>query len=153
MANTYTQIYLQIVFTVRKRECLISETFRETLQKYMTGIIQARGHKLLSVYCMPDHVHLFIGYNPTCPLPDLIRDIKTASGNLINQKKWVGGKFYWQHGYGAFSYSISQIGNVCRYIENQPFHHQKKSFRAEYLEFLNKYQIAYEEKYLFEFFI
>ena len=135
MANTYTQIYLQIVFTVRNRECLIRETFRETLQKYMTGIIQNRGHKLLSIYCMPNHVHLFIGYNPSSLLPDLIRDVKTASGSLINHEKWLKDRFYWQEGYGAFSYSHSQIDNVVKYIMNQKEHHQEQTFKDEYIVF------------------
>jgi REP element-mobilizing transposase RayT len=124
MANTYTQIYLQVVFTVRNRECLISEIFRERLQKYMTGIIQQRGHKLLSIYCNPDHVHIFIGYNPSGLLPDLIRDLKTGSTSFINQERWFKTKFFWQEGYGAFSYSKSHISIVCKYIENQPIHHK-----------------------------
>lgn len=152
MANTYTQIYLQIVFTVRKRECLIKETYREKLQKYMTGIIQKRGHKVLSIYCNPDHVHIFIGYNPSCPLPDLIRDIKTASTGFINDMKFLNEKFNWQQGYGAFSYSRSHISSVCKYIENQPIHHKKQSFRDEYLDFLKKFNVEYDAKYLFDFF-
>lgn len=152
MAHTYTQLYLQIVFTVRNRECMIHEKNREMLQKYITGIIQKRGHKLLSIYCMPDHVHIFIGYNPSCALPDLVRDIKTGSGSYINQEKWIKGKFYWQEGYGAFSYSRSHISTVCKYIENQPRHHKKKTFREEYLDFLRKFDVDYDERYLFEFF-
>lgn len=152
MANTYTQIYLQIVFTVRHRECLIKEKNRIILQKYMTGIIQKRGHKLLSIYCNPDHVHIFIGYNPSNSLPDLVRDIKTASTSFINEHKWYSSKFYWQEGYGAFSYSKSQIGVVCSYIENQAKHHKKRSFKDEYLDFLKKFNVDYDEKYLFDFF-
>jgi REP element-mobilizing transposase RayT len=125
---------------------------REGLQRYMTGIIQKRGHKLLSVYCMPDHVHIFIGYNPTNPLPDLVRDIKTASTSFINQQRWHKTKFYWQEGYGSFSYSRSHISNVCKYIENQPVHHKKKTFREEYLEFLKKFNVGFDERFLFEFF-
>lgn len=152
MANTYTQIYLQIVFTLRNKECLIRENIRENLQRYMTGIIQKRGHKLLSIYCNPDHVHIFIGYNPTNSLPELVRDIKTGSTSFINEKKWYKTKFYWQEGYGAFSYSRSQISYVCKYIENQPLHHKKKSFREEYLEFLKRFDVDFDERYLFEFF-
>ncbi len=152
MANTYSQIFLQIVFTVRHRDCFIKEQYRIILQKYMTGIIQNRGHKLLSIYCNPDHVHIFIGYNPSNALPDLVRDIKTASTSFINEHKWNKFKFYWQEGYGAFSYSKSQIGNVCRYIENQADHHKKRSFKEEYLDFLKKFNVDYNEQYLFDFF-
>jgi len=118
----------------------------------MTGIIQNRGHKLLSIYCNPDHVHIFIGYNPSNALPDLVRDIKTVSTSFINEHKWNKFKFYWQEGYGAFSYSKSQIGNVCRYIENQADHHKKRSFKEEYLDFLKKFNVDYNEQYLFDFF-
>jgi REP element-mobilizing transposase RayT len=152
MPNTYTQIYLHIVFTVRNRDCKINELVRESLQKYITGIIQKRGHKLLSIYCMPDHSHIFIGYNPSCLLPDLIRDVKTGSTSFINQEKWFRTKFYWQEGYGAFSHSRSQISNVCKYIENQPIHHKKRSFKEEYLDFLKKFNVDFDERYLFDFF-
>ncbi|HOX79122.1 MAG TPA: IS200/IS605 family transposase [Bacteroidales bacterium] len=152
MPNTYTQIYFQIVFTVRDRDCMIREKNREMLQKYITGIIQKRGHKLLSIYCMPDHVHIFVGYNPSGLLPDLIRDVKTGSTIFINQERWFKTKFYWQEGYGAFSYSRSHISAVCKYIENQPIHHKKKTFRDEYLEFLRKFDVDFDERYLFEFF-
>jgi REP element-mobilizing transposase RayT len=131
---------------------MIKEKNRETLQKYITGIIQKRGHKLLSIYCMPDHIHVFIGYNPVSLLPDLVRDVKTGSTGFINQEKWFRTKFYWQEGYGAFSHSRSQISNVCKYIENQPSHHKKSSFQEEYLDFLKKFNVDFDERYLFDFF-
>jgi len=101
---------------------------------------------------MPNHVHIFIGYNPSVLLPDLIRDVKTGTTTFINQEKWFKTKFFWQEGYGAFSYSRSHISSVCKYIENQPLHHKKKTFRAEYLDFLKKFNVDYDERYLFDFF-
>lgn len=152
MPNTYTQIYIHIVFAVKKREYQIREQIREELQKYITGIIQNRKHKLLAIYCMPNHVHILIGYNPEQSLSDLVRDIKACSSKYINDKNLSKTKFNWQEGYGAFSYSKSQIDRVIKYINNQPRHHAKKSFREEYLEILRKFEIEYDEKYLFDWF-
>jgi REP element-mobilizing transposase RayT len=150
MPNTYTQIYIQIVFTVKGRENLISKNNREELQKYITGIVEARNTKLISIYCMPDHMHILIGFKPTTLLSDLVRDVKAGSSKFINDKKWVLGKFNWQEGFGAFSYSHSQLDNVIGYINNQEEHHKKKTFKEEYLEFLEKFHVSYDDKYLFE---
>jgi REP element-mobilizing transposase RayT len=150
MANTYSQIYIQIVFAVKGRENLIVENNRDELQKYISGIIQNRGQKLLSIFCMPNHTHILIGLKPSISVSDLVRDIKAGSSNFINEKKWVKGKFNWQEGFGAFSYSKSQIDNVINYILNQEEHHKKLSFKEEYLDFLKKFEVEYEEKYLFE---
>ena len=150
MANTYTQLYIHIVFTVWGRLNLIPKKHKEELHKYITGIIQKRKHKLLAINSMPDHVHIFIGYQPSQSLPDLVRDIKANSSKFINEKKWIAGKFAWQSGYGAFSYSKSHIKNVISYINNQELHHNKSSFKEEYLRLLNKFEVEYDEKYLFE---
>ena len=150
MANTYTQLYIHIVFTVWGRLNLIPKKHKEELHKYITGIIQKRKHKLLAINSMPDHVHIFIGYQPSQSLPDLVRDIKANSSKFINEKKWIPGKFAWQSGYGAFSYSKSHIKNVISYINNQELHHNKSSFKEEYLRLLNKFEVEYDEKYLFE---
>ena len=150
MPNTYSQIYIQIVFTVKGRENLIKNTNREELHKLITGIIKNRNQKLLSIFAMPDHVHLLIGMKPNISISDLVRDIKAGSSKFINDKKWINGKFNWQEGYGAFSYSKSQINNVINYILNQEEHHKKETFKEEYLGFLNKFEIDYDEKYLFE---
>jgi len=117
MPNTYTQIYIQIVFTVKGRQNLIKNKNREELHKYITGIVTNRGQKLISIFAMPDHVHLFVGIKPTISISDLVRDIKAASSKFINENHWIQGKFRWQEGFGAFSYSKSHIGNVVRYIE------------------------------------
>jgi putative transposase len=150
MANTYTQIYLQLVFAPKGRENIIPVTHKEELHKYTTGIIQNRKHKLLAINSMPDHTHIFIGYNPSQPLPDLLRDIKANSSKFINEKKWMGGKFQWQTGYGAFSYSHSQIDDVIKYINSQEAHHKKASFKEEYLTLLQKFDIEYDPQYLFD---
>ncbi len=150
MPNTYSQIYIQIVFTVKGRENLISKIHREELHKYITGIVQNRGQKLLSIFCMPDHVHLLVGIKPSIAISDLVRDIKAGSSNFINQQHWVKGKFNWQEGFGAFSYSKSQIESVIKYILSQEEHHKKTTFREEYFDFLEKFEIDYDEKYVFE---
>lgn len=150
MANSYSQLYVQLVFVVKHRQNLISESNREELQKYMTRIVQNRGHKLLAVYCMPNHTHLLVGLRPSQSVSDLVRDIKSSSSNFINEKKWGYGIFSWQEGFGAFSYAQGQIGNVIRYIENQEEHHKKKSFKEEYHEFLEEFKVEYKEEYLFE---
>jgi REP element-mobilizing transposase RayT len=150
MPNTYTQIYIQIVFAVKGRQNIIPNQHREELHKFMTGILQKRGQKMLSIFCMPDHAHLLIGLNPANSISDLVRDIKAGSSKFINDNNWVNGKFNWQEGYGAFSYSRSQIHQVIQYILNQENHHKKKTFKEEYFEFLEKFEIEFDEKYLFE---
>jgi putative transposase len=150
MANTFSQLYVQVVFAVKNIESLIHKNNREELQKYISGIIENRNAKLLAIYCMPNHTHILIGLKPSVLLSDLVRDIKAGSSKFINEKRWIKGKFNWQEGFGAFSYSHSQIGNVIRYINKQETHHQKKSFKVEYLDFLQKFEIDYDDKYLFE---
>jgi len=150
MANTYSQIYIQIVFAVKGRQNLIAKQNREELRKYITGIVQNRDQKMLSIFCMPDHTHLLIGLKPNVTISDLVRDIKTGSAQFINDNNWIRGKFQWQEGFGAFSYSKSQIDNVINYILNQEEHHKTRTFKEEYLDFLKKFDIEYNEKYLFE---
>ena len=150
MANTYTQIYLQLVFSPLGRENVIPKRHKEELHKYTTGIIQNRNHKLLAINYMPDHSHLFVGYNPIQSLPDLLRDIKACTSKFINENKWMPGIFQWQKGYGAFSYSRSQIDNVINYINQQEEHHRKSSFKEEYLKMLQKFDIDYDVRYLFD---
>lgn len=153
MANTYIQIYVQFIFAVQGRQNLIAPSNREVLQRYISGIIENSNQKLLAVYANPDHVHILVGFNSlNLKISDFVRDIKANSSRFINEQKWMGGKFNWQEGYGAFSYSKSQIDKVVNYIINQEEHHKKRSFKEEYLELLNKFEIQYEEKYVFEFY-
>jgi len=151
MANTYTQIYLQIVFVVKGRQNLISEKNREELQKFITGIVENRGQKLIAIYCMPDHTHVLVGFKPSLSISDLVRDIKAGSSKFINEQNWIQGKFNWQEGFGAFSYGKWDLDNVVKYILNQKEHHTKKRFKEEYLELLKEFDVSYDEKYLFHF--
>ena len=150
MPGTFSQIYVQIVFAVKGRESLISVHWEEELYKYITGIITNKEQKLLAINGMPDHIHILIGMRPSCCLSDLVREIKKASNEFVNQKIMVNQKFAWQEGYGAFSYSHSALGNVVTYIQNQKEHHQKKTFKDEYKAFLTKYQIEHKDEYLFD---
>lgn len=150
MTNTFTQIHIQIVFAVKGRENLISEKNREELHKYITGIVHNRNQKLLAIFAMPDHVHLLVGMNSSVSIADLVRDIKAGSSKFINDNKWVLGKFSWQEGYGAFSYSKNQVRTIIDYILNQEDHHSKFNFQNEYINLLKEFDITYDEKYLFE---
>jgi putative transposase len=151
MANTFSQIYIQTVFAVNGRLSLVRPEFKEDLYKYITGIVRNNGQKLISINGMSDHIHILIGLKPAMALADLVRDIKADSSNFINKKKRVCGKFSWQEGYGAFSYGHSQLDTIIRYIQNQERHHKRRSFKDEYLAWLRKYEIAFEDKYVFEF--
>ena len=150
MAGSYSQIYLQYVFAVKGRQNLLQKPWREEVFKYISGIIKGKNQKPIIVNGVSDHVHVFVSLRPTMPIPDLIRDIKNNSSNFINENKWVKGKFSWQEGYGVFSYSHSQIDKVYRYIANQEAQHEKKTFKDEYVDFLVKSEVDYDERYLFE---
>ena len=148
MANTFTQIYLHLVFAVQNRVSLIQPEWKDELYKYITGITQNNGHKLIAINGMPNHIHIAVGYKPNQLIPDLLQDIKGDSSKWINKKKFVRGRFNWQEGYGAFSFSHSQIDRVVNYINNQEHHHGKKTFREEYIQLLKKYDIPFDEKYI-----
>jgi REP element-mobilizing transposase RayT len=150
MANTYTQIHIQAVFAVRNRSSIILNSWKDELFRYMTGIIQNQGHKVLAINGMPDHIHIFFGMRPTQSLSDLMQDVKGDSSRWINKKGFVTGCFSWQQGFGAFSYSKSSISNVIRYIQNQEVHHKKRTFIEEYLRFLKKFEVDYDERYIFK---
>ena len=151
MSNTFSQIYLQFVFAVKGRQSLIAKENKEELHKYITGLVQNRKAKMLAVHCMPDHMHLFVGFKPSVLISDFVKEIKVETNEFINEKKWVNGRFNWQEGHGVFSYSHSHIERVVNYVLNQETHHQKKTFRQEYHELLEKFEIPYEERYLFDF--
>jgi REP element-mobilizing transposase RayT len=150
MAGTYSQIYIQYVFAVKGRENLLQKPWREEIFKYMSGIIKGKNQKPIIVNGVANHVHVFVGLKPVMRISDLVRDIKNNSSNFINEQKYVKGLFQWQEGYGVFSYAHSQIDDVYQYILNQEAHHRKKTFKEEYLEFLQKYKIEYDEGYLFD---
>jgi putative transposase len=150
MANTYTQIHIHFVFAVKFRHGIIQSKWKEDLYKYIAGIIQNNNHKLLAINGMPDHIHILIGLRPAQSISDLMKEVKQSSSKWINDNKLTDGHFEWQEGYGAFSYGKSQISQVINYIQNQELHHKKKTFKEEYLDFLEKFEIDYDEKFVFK---
>lgn len=150
MPGTFSQIYIQIVFAVKHRMPLLHKEWRGEVFKYIVGIIKSKEQKPIIVNGVEDHIHIFVGLRPSMSISDLVRDIKNNSTNFINERKWVEGRFSWQEGYGAFSYSHSQIQQVYDYILNQERHHRKSDFKEEYRELMKEFEISFEEKYLFD---
>ncbi|MGY3213603.1 IS200/IS605 family transposase [Mucilaginibacter sp. HD30] len=150
MANTYTQIHIQCVIAVKFRQSVIEPIWKERLQQYITGIIKNQGHKMIAINSMPDHLHLFFGFRPNQSLSDLMRIVKGDSSEWINKQCFTPSQFRWQEGYGAFSYSRSQIKSVAEYIANQEEHHRKKTFLEEYEQFLKHFEIEYDDRYVFK---
>jgi REP element-mobilizing transposase RayT len=150
MANTYSQIYVQIVFSVKGRQNLIQKKWKDELHKYICGIVNGKEQKVYAIGGMSDHIHILVSIKPNIAISDLVRDIKANSSKWINEKEYVMGKFQWQEGFGAFSYAQSQLDTVIAYINNQEQHHEKKTFKDEYLNLLQKFNVEYHEKYLFD---
>jgi REP element-mobilizing transposase RayT len=150
MANTYSQIYLQVVFAVKGRKSLIQSEWKDELYKYICGVVNGKKEKVYAIGGVADHIHILLSVKPNILLSDLVRDIKCNSSKWINERQYVDGKFQWQEGFGAFSYTHWHLDTIINYINNQEDHHKKKSFKDEYLEFLEKFYIEYDEKYLFE---
>ncbi len=152
MANSYKQAYFHIVFSPKNRQALIQKSWKEKLEKYICGIITNNQHKPIAVYAMPDHIHIFIGYNLNQTIPQLVENIKTSSNKWINESRLSKFYFEWQNGYGAFTHSHGNMNIVAQYVMNQEEHHKKISFREEYLSLLNENDIEYKDQYLFDFF-
>ncbi|MBC7937375.1 MAG: IS200/IS605 family transposase [Rhizobacter sp.] len=152
MPGTFSQLYIQVVFAVKGRENLVASKWKEELNKYIAGVIKGKGQKPIIVNGMPDHIHAFIGLKPAMCISDLVRDIKNNSSNFINDNHLSNRKFCWQEGYGAFSYAHSQLDRVYKYILNQEEHHRRKTFKKEYVDLLKKFEIEYDEKYLFDWY-
>lgn len=150
MSNTYTQIHIQAVFAVKHRECIILDSWKNELYKFMAGIVAHNGHKLIAINGMPDHIHILFGMRPSQSLSDLMQDIKGSSSRWINDKRFIRDKFFWQEGYGAFSYRKSELPQMIRYIENQQTHHAKETFIDEYRQMLSDFEIEYNERYIFK---
>ena len=148
MADTYSQIYIHIIFAVQKRQYLLQKAWQQEIYKYITEIISSKGQKLIAINGMEDHIHIFVGLKPDFRVSDLVRDIKNNSTKFINSKNWLPFNFAWQKGYGAFSHSHSQVEKVYHYILNQEIHHSKKSFKEEYLEVLRRFNVEHNEKYI-----
>ena len=153
MADVFSQIYIQTVFAVKHRQALIQPAWEEQLFKYTSGVVQARGHKMLAIGGMPDHIHLFFGLKPVESLSDLVREIKNATNDYIRENRLSPYKFDWQAGYGAFSYSRSHIEAVCRYILNQKAHHKKRTFEEEFFKILTDFEVEIGQKKMFDFFL
>jgi REP element-mobilizing transposase RayT len=149
MANTYTQLHVQLVFAVKHRAALIHSSWKDELHKYITGIIQNNGHKLLQVNSMPNHIHILIGLRPVQALSALVQNVKTETSKWIKEKLFCTAAFAWQEGFGAFSYSKKDLPDVIRYIQTQETHHRKQTFLEEYRQFLTEFEIPYEEQYIF----
>lgn len=150
MANTYTQIHLQIVFAVKYRRAMIQPTWKNRLHQYITGIVRNHNHKMLAINTMPDHLHMLIGYRPHQSLSDLMSKVKGDSSEWINLEHLTKGLFRWQEGYGAFSYTKPLVPVVANYIANQEEHHRKKTFLEEYKDFLEEFEIDYDDRYIFK---
>jgi len=150
--GVFTQMYVQLVFAVWNRENLLNGLIRPRIYEYISGILRSLGHKSIILNGISDHVHILYGLNPTKSVSDTVHDIKRSSSIFINENKLVQGRFSWQEGYGGFTYSRSQIDDVFRYIQNQEIHHAKRTFKEEYIENLQKFEIEYDPKYLFEFY-
>ncbi|WP_225034654.1 IS200/IS605 family transposase [Winogradskyella sp. SM1960] len=148
MPNTYTQIHIQTVFAVQNRQSLIRGRWRAELYKYITGIIQNNNHKVLQINGMADHIHILFGMRPTQSLSELMKQVKQDSSKWINNKGLVNGRFSWQSGYGAFSYSKSEIPVIINYIKNQEEHHKQVAFQDEYLKLLQDFDVKYDERYI-----
>ncbi len=150
MPNTYTQIYIHVIIVVKGRKCLIPGDRKNQLYKYITGIIQNKNHKLIVINGVSNHIHMLIGMNPSESLSNLMKEVKRCATNYINEQKWLKGKFAWQAGFGAFSYSRSQLDKVVKYIQSQEKHHQRKSFMEEYVELLEMFEVEFDSRYIFK---
>ncbi len=150
--GVYTQLYVMLVFSPKYRESLLRKEIRQEVFSYISGIITNRKHKSIIINGVSDHIHILLGLNPNDKISDLVGCIKRDSSSFINEKKWLNNKFHWQDGYGAFSYGKSQLETIYKYIANQESHHKKSTFRDEYILLLKKFEVEYNEKYLFEFF-
>jgi len=150
MANTYTQIHIQAVFAVQSRECIIRNSWKEELYKYISGIVQSNNHKILSINGMPDHIHILFGLRPSQSIADLMQDVKGSSSKWINDKKLTQSKFSWQEGYGAFSYSKFEVPTIIQYIINQTNHHRRKTFMEEYNDMLKEFEVDFDDRYTFK---
>jgi len=150
MANTYTQIHIHAIFAVQNRYCVIQKSWKDELYKYITGIIKQNQHKPLVINGMPDHIHLLFGMRPSQSLSDLMQDVKGNSSKWLNEKNFMKSRFSWQEGFGAFSYSKSQIPKVIKYINDQETHHKRKTFIEEYEDFLRAFSVDHDERYVFK---
>ncbi|MFK7807152.1 MAG: IS200/IS605 family transposase [Saprospiraceae bacterium] len=152
MANTYSQLYVQIVFTVRGRKHMIHKKYKDDLERYITSVVQLGRTKMIQIYCMPDHIHILIGLHPSESISQIVQKIKVSSTKFLKKQDVIFRNFSWQKGFGAFSYAHSQLGRIATYVQNQEAHHRRKTFKQEYIKTLEKFNVSYDEKYLFDFY-
>jgi putative transposase len=150
MADSYTKIFIHLICCVKRSSALIAPSWEEELHKYITGIVTAKKQKMLIINGIANHVHMLIGFKPTCSLSDLVREIKANSSKFVNERNFTKYRFEWQHGFGAFSCGYDQVDMVAAYIRNQKEHHKVKTFREEYLAILEEHQVEYKAEYIFE---
>jgi len=150
MANTYHQVYIQAIFAVKYRAATLDKSWRPRILGVIGNLINETGCKTILVNGVGDHVHCFLGLKPTVAIAELMKTVKAKSSKYINDHELTRARFEWQEGYGAFSYSHSHIDDVYKYIAKQEEHHKKRTFREEYLEFLEKYEVPYDERYIFD---
>ena len=150
MANTYTQLHIQLVFAVKNRAALINKEWKARLHQYITGIFQQNGHKMLQINSVPDHIHIFIGLRPSQSISAIVQNVKTESSKWIKENEFCPSAFAWQEGFGAFSYSKSHVDKVIRYVQNQETHHKKETFLDEYRRLLKAFEVEYDEQYIFK---
>ena len=150
MANTYHQICLQTIFAVKYRNAVISKEWKNILFGVIGNLINETNCTTIIVNGVEDHVHCFLGLKPVISVSELMKRVKAKSSKYINDHKLTNERFEWQEGYGVFSYSRSAVDKVYRYIQNQEAHHKKQTFRDEYLDFLKKFKIEYDEQYIFQ---
>ena len=149
MANSYHQIYLQAVFVVKYRNAVIRKEWKSKLLGVIGNLIIEKNCKPIIVNGVEDHVHCFIGLRPVVSVSELMKTVKAKSSKYINDHSLTQTRFEWQEGYGIFSYGQSQVDRVYKYIQNQEAHHQKQNFRDEYREFLRKFNVEFDEQYIF----
>ncbi len=148
MSNTYSQVYVQCVFAVKYREAMINKEWKSNLLGVIGNLINETGCKTIIVNGVEDHVHCFLGLKPVLSISDLMKEVKAKSSKYINDHQLTKSRFEWQEGYGVFSYGHSQIDDVFQYISNQEVHHKKQTFREEYVAFLEKFEVPYDERYI-----
>jgi REP element-mobilizing transposase RayT len=149
MAGSYTQIYLHFVINVIRKECMLHPDYSDELCKYITGIVQGKGHTMLRINNVPDHLHMLVGFKPDNNISEFMKVVKSTSSKFINKQAWMKFKFHWMEGFGGFSVGSRKEDKdyVCGYIDFQQEHHKSVAFEEEYEALLKKYEVVYNKKY------
>jgi REP element-mobilizing transposase RayT len=150
MANTYHQIYLQLVFAVKYRRAVLDKAWRNKVQGVIGNLVNETGCKTIIVNGVEDHMHCFVGLRPAVSVSDLMKTVKAKSSMYINNHSLTKERFEWQEGYGVFSYRRRDVDQIYKYVQNQESHHQKHTFKDEYLDLLKEFEVEYDEQYIFQ---